>query len=421
MRLSELIFSAVLNMASIYADFKVIQLFLEKKKKTSIPPIAVYACVWGIHWGLYIGLNDYNVNMLSLTILSLTAVILLYQGSMIKKCAAVFSAMIMGILMEELVWQLLCRFQVENREKFGGFLFIVIYIIVVFILNRIVKFNKENLFSIRSYLHIFVIIIGSLFIEEIISLTGAKSNDSILIILSILCLMVLNTFGLYDKIVEVYTEKAEKRAIEDRILMYENQIQLMEQSQKEIQSFRHDMKNHMLLLQLYLKDGKYQEASDYIRELSEIELEFGQFVHSGNGELDAILNYMLFRAKNLKCRVELNVEVPETAFMSNVDLNILLGNLLDNALEALEKVREEQRYLYIGMKYQKGIFVMRIYNSYNGNVSKERGRLISQKEEKERHGFGLKNISEIVEKYDGEYQTGTTDRRFKTDILMYVK
>ena len=145
----------------------------------------------------------------------------------------------------------------------------------------------------------------------------------------------------------------------------------------------------------------------------------GQYVCTGNQEIDAILNYMIGRAEKKGCKVETQIEIPNVCFMQKMDLNVLLGNLLDNALEALEKVQE--RYLYIGMKYQKGVFIIRIHNSYDGTLIKHGEKYITRKMNKESHGLGLQNVSEIVKKYNGKQKIDVTDNLFRIAIMLYAE
>lgn len=104
--------------------------------------------------------------------------------------------------------------------------------------------------------------------------------------------------------------------------------------------------------------------------------------------------------------------------MSDFDLNMLLSNLMDNALEAIEKT--EERVLTVRIKYIKRILYISVYNSYDGNVKKDGDRLQTTKVKKEEHGIGMTSIQSIVDKYQGEMTVQTVEDMFKTDIIMYV-
>lgn len=163
-----------------------------------------------------------------------------------------------------------------------------------------------------------------------------------------------------------------------------------------------------------------------------------KYVDTGNMELDAILNYALDKADKLGCVTETKITVPKITFMNEFDLNILLGNLLDNALEALGKVHE--KYLYVGISYNKSMLLIRVKNTYDGVFDRNGGtgksfknadlsdkldedkslqkKFKSSKEGK--HGIGLKNIKEVVEKYDGEINVDAGDKYFNVDIILYT-
>ena len=145
----------------------------------------------------------------------------------------------------------------------------------------------------------------------------------------------------------------------------------------------------------------------------------GQYIRTGNQEIDAILNYTIGRAEKKGCKIETQIQVPNVCFMPKMDLNVLLSNLLDNALEALERV--EQRYIYISMKYKKGVFAICIQNSYDGTLIKKGKKYITRKNDIESHGLGLQNVNKIIEKYNGEQTIETTNNMFKITILLYVE
>lgn len=418
MMISELIFSAILNLMSIYAGFKILNLFIEKRENTLVPPLIVYTIVWAIHLGLSVSFHDINVNSISLFILFLTSAFILYIGSPARRIVSVFSVMAIGIMAENIIWSVVDAFKPAYGEELGSVIFIFFYLFLVFILEKVMMFHKNIVISMKSYLYILVILTGSVFVAEILIILNDNNYDLLLIGLSILCLIVISTFFLHDKVAEVYIEKIEKKTMENKVFMYENQIELMIQSQKKIQSLRHDMKNHLLLLQSYLDMKEYEKAHDYIEEMSTISMETKQYLNSGNIEIDAILNYMLTKAKKMSCNIDLNVTVPDISFMAKSDLNILLSNLLDNALEALEKVSD--RYLYICIKYHRGVVIVQIYNSYDGIIHKKQSRYMTRKQDTHNHGLGLKNVMEIVKKYNGEQKIETTDSLFKVELLLYM-
>lgn len=419
MGIAETIFSAIFNVLNIYIEFRVICFFCTKKESPILPPMVVYVCVWTLNWGIYYWIGNPDLTTFSLLIGLLSAASVLYEGSFLRKIVSVVSALVLGIIIEELTWKFLGGYEiVKNNEAFGSLLSSLVFMMLVLVLEKLFTFDKRNKISTRSYLNIIIVLLGSAVVAEILVSLGDGERNLTMIGLSVICLMDVSTFYLYDKINEVYVQRLERKTIEERILMYENQFALLEQSQKNIQALRHDMKNHFLLLKSYLDSGQYENARIFLKEISSYMDISGQYVKTGNQEIDTVLNYMIGRAEGMSCRVETDIQVPESCFMSKFDLNVLLSNLLDNALEALE--RAEDKYLYISLKYRKGILIVRIYNSFDGKLRKKGKRYLTSKQDKESHGMGLQNVLEIIEKYDGEKNIQTANQLFKVDIILYI-
>lgn len=419
METADILFSAVINILSIYINFRAIKIFLVKKENFLILPNVIYFFVWFTNWLVYFTFRNFIFTIASLFAGLIIAVFLLYEGGHVQKVLAVSSSVAVGVIIEDIVWYVLGNMKIINDEAIGSLSSSIIYMLIVMAVEKFLKFDKQDKISKGNNLNIIIILAGNLVVGEILIELGVGRHNLAMIGMSIICVVDVSTYYLYNKITEAYRKKIEQNAVEQKALMYENQFELMRQSQSAISALQHDMKNHILLLESYLKDKEYDNALRYIEEINSHMKISGQYVNTGNKEIDAILNYILEKAEEISCRVETKIEVPDSHFISQFDLNVLLSNLLDNALEALEKTGK--RYLYICLKYQKGIFVVKIYNSFDGTVLKSGIRYMTRKSDKKKHGLGLKNIDEIIEKYNGEKEIEISDNLFKTNIMLYTK
>lgn len=419
MEIIEAVFSAVFNIFSVYIDFRIIRLFLPKKEKPVYLAMSIYFLVWAVNWGIYYGLDNSVLTTGSLLLGTFIATVILYGGNLIQKIVAVVASIALGLILEDFVWRFLENSTFGNDAAFGSLLSCLVTIFVVLILEKFLHFEKMDVISLGSQLNIIIVLAGSVVIGEVLVKLGAASPNWTMLGTSVLCLINVSTFYLYEKINDAYVQRAEKEMAVQRVAMYKNQFSVLDQSQKNIGALQHDMKNHMLLLSTYLEKKEYDNASVYLQSVMELIDISGKHVNSGNTEVDAILNYMLDKAEKMSCRIETQIEIPNSSFMSEFDLNVLLSNLLDNALEALEKTKN--KYLFVGLKYKNGLLIVRIYNTYDGMLHKDGKYLITRKQNKERHGIGLQNVDEIVEKYDGELVRETTDLQFKTNIVLYLK
>lgn len=420
MRVVEIIFSLVFNILSIYIDFRIISIILMKKRLNRHFAFCVYFLVWLLNWGIYYLYNNVYLTSASLIVFLLLATIILYQGSMIRKIVAVCSSVGLGIVVDDIVWRICLYIGVLDQiEMFGDLMTSLILILLILLIERCVYVSKPHYITKESYANIIIVLFGNIIL--VITLYGIPEVErlKIMVVLISICLIDISVFYLYDKVSEIYHQKFERQMMEQQIRIYKNQFDIIQQSQRNIESMRHDIKKHLYLIKVYLEKDCCEDAKNYINKIENYMLVSGQYVNTGNQELDAILNYSLGKATRMSCKIETMITVPNSSFMSEFDLNMLLGNLLDNALEALDNVKK--KYLFIGLSYHCGVLLIRIWNSYDGTVINEGGIYITRKNEKDLHGIGLKNITEIVKKYNGEQLIETTNELFKIDIVLYLK
>ena len=135
-----------------------------------------------------------------------------------------------------------------------------------------------------------------------------------------------------------------------------------------------------------------------------------EYIVSGNGTIDSILNYMVSKAKKSGIAVDWKVQIPERLEISTFDINVILSNLFDNAFNALSYVSCPT--LYFSMQYDRGVLLIDMKNNYSQkNPSSE----VS-----EGHGFGLKNIRRITEKYHGNLTTTYNNGNFHACVLLFL-
>lgn len=419
MDIIELILNALLNVLSIYTNFRIINFFLEKRKINRCIAFLIYFITWFFNWGIHFFLNNVYLTSITLFGLLLFATIMLYDGSFIRKIVAVFSNIALGIVVDDIVWRLFSYFNlIERIELFANLITSLILILLILLAEHFFDVNKNKYITKESYINILLVLFGNILLIYILASAVEIERVEVLLMLIIICSIDISTFWLHNKVNEVYREKIEKQVMQEQILMYKKQFDIIRQSQARVDSLRHDMKKHMFLIGSYLQQENYDAAIRYIQSTQSYINVSNQYVYTGNQELDAILNYSLEKANIMQCEIETRVTVPNSVFINEFDLNVLLGNLLDNSIEALKNVKE--RYLYIGISFRNNMLLIRVWNSFDGVLNKKGRNYISRKKEKEQHGIGLKNVHEIVRKYDGEINVHIEKNVFKVDIILYL-
>lgn len=176
----------------------------------------------------------------------------------------------------------------------------------------------------------------------------------------------------------------------------------------------HDFHNHIGLLRQLLSHEKLEEAMQYLDELQTPVQEMTETVWTGDETVDYIINSKAVTAKERNVRYQVQVEFPRHTNLRSVDLCAVLGNLLDNALEAAGQVPEkEDRFVRLTIRRINQMLIIKVENSFSNPPISKDGVLTTSKVKNGLHGWGLKSAQTAAEKYDGTVKTSYKDKVFK--------
>ncbi len=205
------------------------------------------------------------------------------------------------------------------------------------------------------------------------------------------------------------------------------QSDLMERHCEEVQNmyrqtrgWRHDYHNHIQTMKAYLAMGNFTELEDYLNELDTDLTTVDTVIKTGNVMIDAILNSKISLAKARHIAVDAKAIVPKElkVSVSEVELSLIIGNLMDNAMEACIGIEEEQqRFIRIYIDILKGQLYLYIMNSSVGR-RKRKGKGYESTKDGIYHGFGLMRIDKVVEKYHGYLKRQDEENVFATEIML---
>lgn len=193
---------------------------------------------------------------------------------------------------------------------------------------------------------------------------------------------------------------------------YENQIKL----QTEICSMYHDMKKHFLAVN-QMED--ICEVHAYVEELYGSITKAEQYYATGSNMADIVLNDKKQIAQKDGITMEVIIEEGCLSVLKNEDICAIFANALDNALEACRKQNSAHKYIIVKAFEKKSSLIICIKNSIEGSLKREGGELITEKEDRFYHGYGIKSIQLAVSKYQGEVHFSNTDREFILSIVIY--
>ena len=209
---------------------------------------------------------------------------------------------------------------------------------------------------------------------------------------------------LYNLLLHSISQQYEMEMLKTQLQAYANQLNVVLRGEEKIKALRHDIKHHLSELMLLANKHDVAEIQKYIDEMNSFLKNPNEIVASGNLEIDSVLNFMLQKAEKELKTVDIKVMLPEKVRHS-FDINVMLGNLLENAIKAAGKT--ENKYLSVHIKLKRGILKVKIENSFESSyiLRKEQNRkdtiLKTTKPFTKQHGIGLKNVKKIVEKYNG--------------------
>ena len=240
--------------------------------------------------------------------------------------------------------------------------------------------------------------------------------QAILICISTL-LVNLSVFYLYHVMQLNFVNRMENDIYRQQVYAYQNQLDVIQESQNRIRTLKHDMKNHILSLQTLLKQGDLEEIEKYLSSMQDFMTNPSEHVTTGNDAIDSLLNYKIQSAKERLDAVETKINIPEKLMLKSFDLNVILGNLLDNAIDAA--MQTEERKLRMTMKLEKGILNLR--NSCQGVEEGKKGSMETTKTDRKNHGMGLSSVRRTVEKYHGDMELFCENGHMEVDIIMYMQ
>ena len=188
----------------------------------------------------------------------------------------------------------------------------------------------------------------------------------------------------------------------------------------EVRRFRHDFRNMSIAIKKLLADGEQDAALKLLQECTQ-SLEPPQLsFDTGNGIADALLAEKQARAAQLHTEICFTGTVPRQG-LSPTDLCVILGNTLDNAIEACQRLSANaQKTITVTGGYSSGFWFLKIRNPVAECVTIHDNHVVTTKENKTLHGFGLYSLHSVVKRYDGEVRLSSTDDLFTVDIDLCV-
>lgn len=302
---------------------------------------------------------------------------------------------------------------------FGVIVCRILSYLIVLILNNFKNIKKGEPVPNSYWFSIILIPVASLYINLL--LFQAKGISVIQVMIGVVLIFLINfaTFYLYDVITAALSDKIQNVLIMEQNKYYDKQLETIKTSLHTTNSIRHDLKNHMFSIRSLIESGDTEESLKYISDILEDIGTRQSYSTTGNTVIDSIINFKFQETEQTGLKIDLDVKIPEKLEIPSIDMTIILGNLLDNALKAVNKVKQDQ-FINLKMKYDKGRLLIQADNPYAGEINEENGKILTTNEDKENHGIGLENIKKVIQKYNGSMDIDYSDNLFSVSLLLYL-
>lgn len=356
MNTSILICYIIYNFFHILITCKCTDIFLEYKNQRKSLKIAAVLSYYAVNTLLFLRYSSYAVNIAT-NIIPMFLYSLLYKGKLYKRIFYVVSVYSLSMVLEDFIYFML-------EFLFGGFdlkaiiLFyaafdLLFYGIYCLLKKIIINISGSDLRFKHMLPLLFVPVCLIFFTQTFVDSEFTVNRFVVFAFMLTVCLLVFYCFYEIDK---SYKNIYKEYVLENENQYYENQFDIIKNSDAEARKLRHDYKNHMIALKNYILNDNKEESIKYIDNLTgNIDYE-RQIAKSKNIVIDSLINHKFRNYKENNISLDLNIFVPEALFVTDYDLNIILGNLIDNALTAVKKADKREISIIIKI-IDKALFI----------------------------------------------------------------
>lgn len=413
--MTDVILCAASNLFRMYVISRFMKTLIGEPRASRKMLFFAYGTFYVVNTALFLLLHLSWVNLLC-NLMGISLIACLYTRSVKLAFFTVVSYSVIAMACEFIIISLFTNY--EEGQIFNQILqvlSVLLSIIFELLAERFIRTqrNDDSVYSIALLL----VPLSSIVVNIILTNTDSVTNIGLIVLNLGFLLSDFLIFYLYDLLSETLYERYENASMRLQLGSYSSQMQILKESDEKVKALRHDMKHHMNEIRLMAKQDKTQEIQNYIDDMENSVSNPKEMVYSGNWEIDSILNYMLEQAKKELRTVDVQVQLPEK-FSHTFDLNVILGNLLENAIEGAGQTEEKR--LKLRIVFQKGILQIEIENSFCGKMVRKREIFFTTKPDKAAHGIGLNNVRKIVEKYNGLMEVRSGKDIFFVKVMLYI-
>jgi sensor histidine kinase regulating citrate/malate metabolism len=250
------------------------------------------------------------------------------------------------------------------------------------------------------------------------SFYGVHANSLVANFIPLVLSTLLLAFAYY-LIARSINQTKRHQALEKQLALQRDHYQNLSNSIADTKAIRHDLRHHLVTIAEFLGNNNTSAAQEYLNQLScNYDDSFLPIVCS-NKSANALISHYLKIAKQLNIAIVTELHLPDDLGIDDLDLCVILGNCLENAIEACSKIGgDEPRRIDIKSKISKGHLLITITNSFNGLVLHQGGEGLLSTKKGTGHGIGLSSVKAVADKYSGHLASSFDQKVFKVSVSL---
>lgn len=373
----------------------------------------IFSCIWFagtfiINEWLHIPVLNLAVNILLMLLMSTT-----YKGTVVKKILVCILIAVLGAACDMLAYVAATPFLKES-DYFYSVTFTVLFLLIIErILGMAIKRERTWDIVVKEMLAL----LGFPVMASIILYCVTAMDSGIYRLIVCICVVGISLLSvdLYNKLAINLGDRMRKEYLEREVEAYRHEMELMRISNRKEENLRHDLRHHLFEIEGLAKQEKTEKICDYIEEIRRTFIDPKQIVHTGEYETDSLINYLIDRAKSYQINMECDIKIPEDIDVSQCKFNVIIGNLLENAIDAATKAKEKKIVLKI--QYLGDVLFLQVKNTYEGNIKIENGH-VHGKRSLNSHGIGLRSVQDLIKEQRGNIDIKVTEKFFVVEGMI---
>lgn len=418
------------NIIEVIAMFVFLDAYLERKPTKNKWAIVAGAFIATLAVLMVRQLLSYKIiNGLLLTLIVLAIASAFFEGGLACKIplAALFSMLSVAVQIS-VFHTMLTTYQVNIEtvmaSNYSVLSFVLAETMLLALCVGLRAYRKRQAFHLdKSYWFLFVLIFFSisfmisLLFRFVIVVNSISYNIASTIATFMLLVSALFALCLYEQQGVQAARMHEQEKSEQQLTYQLKYMHEVMAQQEALRSFKHDIKNQLIVLQSYIEEKGDEEEMGHIERLSQKLKEITAIINTGNPAIDALLSEKKDQAHRKGIAVDYHLQIAKNLPLAPDDVCIFLGNALDNAIEACEKIKEGDKQIKVTIVQQEQVIFFKITNTIAPDAAKS---LASDKDNTLNHGYGLKNMAKALDKYGASPSIHFTDKTCELKCTLFT-